>query len=155
MPCFVFAATNFTRNYVNECANNKGGCSDICIDTLDGFNCSCNAGSELGIDGKTCFGEFVNSLLDARYSWSLIFDFNSLKQKSKHLIPEAVIRLHFVNHLLFKAWMSVCEISPSYSFALPQTLTSVLTHHVRIAASTRWEVTSANALKTTLWVKMA
>ena len=33
-----------TRQLVNECADNNGGCAQICTDTNEGFECSCNDG---------------------------------------------------------------------------------------------------------------
>lgn len=43
---------------VNECENGfSGGCGQICNNTVGSFECSCNAGFELGSDGFLCLGK--------------------------------------------------------------------------------------------------
>ncbi|CAK8671827.1 unnamed protein product [Clavelina lepadiformis] len=53
--CQEFAPIGIQRSASDECANNNGGCSDFCTDTLVGYNCSCEAGKVLGPDEHTCF----------------------------------------------------------------------------------------------------
>ena len=38
----------------NECEINNGGCSQICINTIGSYNCSCNDGYES--NGQICIG---------------------------------------------------------------------------------------------------
>ena len=45
---------------VNECADNNGGCSQICINTNGNHQCSCEDGYLLNSDGRTCNGELLN-----------------------------------------------------------------------------------------------
>ena len=47
---------------INECEDGfSGGCGQICNNTMGSFECSCNAGFELGSDGFLCLGEDNNS----------------------------------------------------------------------------------------------
>ena len=42
---------------VNECSNNNGNCSQICVNTIGSYYCSCNNGYALNSDdGIGCFG---------------------------------------------------------------------------------------------------
>ena len=40
----------------NQCSNNNGGCSQLCLLTPFGRKCSCSEGLILKHDGKTCHG---------------------------------------------------------------------------------------------------
>ena len=48
----IFAASG----PLNECETNNGGCAQICIDTATSFQCSCNTGYTLNINGRSCNG---------------------------------------------------------------------------------------------------
>ncbi|CAL4126173.1 unnamed protein product, partial [Meganyctiphanes norvegica] len=39
---------------VNECLDNNGGCDQICTNVIGSFNCSCDVGSYLDGDQKSC-----------------------------------------------------------------------------------------------------
>ena len=39
---------------VNECAEGKHNCSQLCVDTLESFICKCEPGHDLNDDGTTC-----------------------------------------------------------------------------------------------------
>lgn len=41
---------------VDECVVNNGGCSQICHNTLGGYNCACRHGYTLLPNGRTCKG---------------------------------------------------------------------------------------------------
>lgn len=41
----------------NECEDNNGGCSDICINLKNSYRCECAKGRVLKQDGKTCEGD--------------------------------------------------------------------------------------------------
>ena len=43
----VFYFILFTYLDVNECEVGNGGCSQICVDTFDGYCCMCRPGYEL------------------------------------------------------------------------------------------------------------
>ena len=44
---------------ITECADNNGGCSDVCVETFSGFTCECSdPGFEVGPDEVTCVGEY-------------------------------------------------------------------------------------------------
>lgn len=45
----------------NECHENNGGCSQICVDTPASFYCDCNPGYKL-VDNRTCKGNGINKL---------------------------------------------------------------------------------------------
>lgn len=47
---------------INECLHKNGNCSQICINWNGGFKCSCSAGYRLNADGRTCYGEFLNTI---------------------------------------------------------------------------------------------
>ena len=42
---------------INECAVNNGNCSQMCINTIGSYRCSCVTGYLLNPDGRTCLGE--------------------------------------------------------------------------------------------------
>ena len=39
-----------------ECANNNGGCHQICVNTMGSFDCECKVGFEFDVDNYTCIG---------------------------------------------------------------------------------------------------
>ncbi len=41
----------------DECAIANGGCEGVCTNTNGSFECGCNHGFQLGIDGKSCDGK--------------------------------------------------------------------------------------------------
>ena len=40
----------------DECLSENGGCDHICIDTAEAYECQCNMGFVLGVDGHSCTG---------------------------------------------------------------------------------------------------
>ena len=44
---------------IDECAVNNGSCVDVCTNTNGSYFCSCNAGSLLGANAKTCTGKWT------------------------------------------------------------------------------------------------
>ena len=42
---------------IDECATDKGGCSQVCVNKPGSFECKCNDGFLLADDRKTCKGE--------------------------------------------------------------------------------------------------
>lgn len=69
--------TNYTQHYwfkfklrslfsspdIDECAEDNGGCSQICTNFVGSYTCDCRDGWFLSGDGKTCFGMFTYSLV--------------------------------------------------------------------------------------------
>lgn len=54
---WIFHKTNrsFSRSDTDECRENNGGCSELCINTLGGNECGCHKdGYAVGEDGVTC-----------------------------------------------------------------------------------------------------
>ena len=43
---------------VNECDYLNGKCTQLCVNFIGGFNCSCLVGYTLAEDGFTCRGEW-------------------------------------------------------------------------------------------------
>ena len=43
-----------TRTDILECATNKGGCSDTCVETDGSFYCECPTGYKLKANNLTC-----------------------------------------------------------------------------------------------------
>ncbi len=53
----LFNAPSLSHTDVNECAQENGGCAQICTNEPGGFSCSCEPGFELSpADLKTCQG---------------------------------------------------------------------------------------------------
>lgn len=46
---------------MNECEENNGGCTQVCVDAREGYSCQCNAGYRL-IGKYTCEGELSAQL---------------------------------------------------------------------------------------------
>ena len=44
---------------INECADDKDGCSQICTNSEGSYECSCSDGYILDADGKNCLGTRV------------------------------------------------------------------------------------------------
>ena len=45
---------------INECAMSLlGGCQQVCVNTMGGFQCECLAGFQLNLDNSTCSGNTV------------------------------------------------------------------------------------------------
>ena len=44
---------------INECSSNNGGCSQVCINTMGSYYCSCISGFTLSSNGRTCIGELT------------------------------------------------------------------------------------------------
>ena len=62
--CFVYCCPmrvcNLRYNVflidINECEDNNGGCPQLCKNTEGSFECECDVGYMLSLDGKTCTG---------------------------------------------------------------------------------------------------
>ena len=63
---------------VDECLSNRGGCAQVCTNTVGSFECSCNPGYSLASAGSQCNGEFTSSMLD---DFKLILRFIKLHKK--------------------------------------------------------------------------
>ena len=48
----------FFSSDFDECSAGIDGCTQICIDIVEGFYCECYPGFELDSDGATCIGEY-------------------------------------------------------------------------------------------------
>ena len=48
---------------INECAENRDSCAQICTDTDGGYSCSCEAGYDLASDRRGCNGENKSNLM--------------------------------------------------------------------------------------------
>ena len=46
----------------------NGGCSQICTDTADSFECNCNSGFSLGADQSTCIGMALSVVMNYNVS---------------------------------------------------------------------------------------
>ena len=42
---------------VNECADDNGGCEQMCHNILGSYECTCEMGYELNEDGRSCDGK--------------------------------------------------------------------------------------------------
>ena len=47
---------------INECSLNNGSCDQVCNNSMGSFQCSCNGGYRLNIDGRNCSGKRVCSV---------------------------------------------------------------------------------------------
>ena len=41
---------------VDECSQDNGGCSQLCVNTLGSHHCACTTGYDLDMDNTTCLG---------------------------------------------------------------------------------------------------
>lgn len=62
----------------NECEQNNGGCSEICVNLKNSYRCECGVGHVLRSDGKTCEGEmgkkgFTSRAPSKPLAYSLMF----------------------------------------------------------------------------------
>ena len=44
---------------INECDQQNGGCLQSCINTKGSFVCTCTPGYQLGVDGRSCYREYI------------------------------------------------------------------------------------------------
>ena len=65
--CFIYilhsylCQTNLSFDVdINECDVDKGGCSDVCENSIGSFQCSCFSGFELQENLRNCSGEFCS-----------------------------------------------------------------------------------------------
>ena len=60
---------------IDECAISNGNCSEICINTVGSYMCSCVSGQSLTSDNKTCTGKIASALI-FQNEWYLFPDTN-------------------------------------------------------------------------------
>ena len=48
--------TNHYALDINECTMNNGGCAQLCTNTPGSYQCNCNNGYTLNLDGHNCSG---------------------------------------------------------------------------------------------------
>ena len=53
----VLKLRQFSHLDIDECKKNVSGCSQICINTIGSYHCSCKAGFDLSSDKKACQGK--------------------------------------------------------------------------------------------------
>ena len=60
-----FSDNNFLLLFsdIDECAEETSNCSQVCINTVPGYYCSCDSGYLLNGDRATCDGEYVHITL--------------------------------------------------------------------------------------------
>lgn len=63
LPYILFIFVDYFLADVDECAVNKGGCNQICHNTVGSYYCSCSNGYQLSSDNHTCNGENLTLLL--------------------------------------------------------------------------------------------
>lgn len=44
---------------IDECTKNSDNCEQICGNTIGSFNCACNPGYRLMLDGRSCEGRIL------------------------------------------------------------------------------------------------
>ena len=53
---------------MDECTNvTNNGCSDLCVNTIGSFLCTCPLGYELNSDERTCIGKCTLAELNVHY----------------------------------------------------------------------------------------
>ena len=40
---------------IDECVDESIACTQVCVNTIGSFQCSCSAGFQLGTDGQSCY----------------------------------------------------------------------------------------------------
>ena len=45
---------------IDECSMFNGNCSQVCINKMGSYGCSCQSGYQLATNNRTCDGEFMN-----------------------------------------------------------------------------------------------
>ena len=63
----IHSKTFFSLLDTNECQVNKGGCSQICYNTIGSFTCTCEIDFMLDKDNRTCYGKKLSNLLLCMY----------------------------------------------------------------------------------------
>ncbi len=53
------ACLRFLQLDEDQCSHDNGGCQQICINLIPGYNCSCDPGYTLNEDGRTCDGKNI------------------------------------------------------------------------------------------------
>lgn len=53
--CWLTSLSYFSD--INECDNNNGGCSDLCINREGTYECTCHHGYHLDWDRRTCISK--------------------------------------------------------------------------------------------------
>ena len=49
---------------INECQNNNGGCMQFCNNSNGSFECFCDRGYTLAVDGLSCEGKSISTCTD-------------------------------------------------------------------------------------------
>lgn len=52
---------------MNECDMHKGGCDQVCVNTIGSFHCECEEGYSMMGDGTTCRGKIQLILVRFNY----------------------------------------------------------------------------------------
>ena len=88
-----YSNNNKSHTDIDECGENNGGCSQVCIETKGSFECQCEVGYLLDSDKRTCKGSQCSfSALDYFYLSAACDSVNySFKNLMCTIIPEYLL----------------------------------------------------------------
>ena len=71
---------HFSLSDIDECSSSNGGCSQICNNSEGSYNCYCQQGFYLEIDGRTCLPSKGAHIYTMNLKYALMYLVSALLQ---------------------------------------------------------------------------